>query len=246
MALSRRNFLTLAGAGAATFALASLLRNYYVRATTGQSLLAKGFGELIPDPNGILDLPKGFQYRILSQTGKLMSDGNPVPTSHDGMAAFPGKNGATILVRNHELDPGQTPAVMTENTNKYDRRSSGGTTTLIVDKDRQTIKEFVSLAGTNRNCSGGATPWGSWISCEEDDLAPQFYDLSNSATESIKHGYNFEVFANGKIADPFLLSQWDVFDTKRSQSIQKRAIFIKPKIEKIAVFIAFVLSKMVT
>ncbi|AFY76531.1 putative phosphatase [Pleurocapsa sp. PCC 7327] len=206
MALSRRNFLTLAGAGAATFALASLLRNYYVRATTGQSLLAKGFGELIPDPNGILDLPKRFQYRILSQTGKLMSDNNPVPTSHDGMAAFPGKNGATILVRNHELSPGQTPAVMAANTNKYyDRRSSGGTTTLIVDKDRQTIEEFVSLAGTNRNCSGGSTPWGSWISCEEDDLAPQSSDLSHLTTESIKHGYNFEVFADGKISPPLPL-----------------------------------------
>ena len=25
----------------------------------------------------------------------------------------------------------------------------------------------MSLIGTEYNCSGGATPWGSWLSCEE-------------------------------------------------------------------------------
>lgn len=32
-----------------------------------------------------------------------MSDGFLVPGAADGMAAFPGPNGKTILVRNHEL-----------------------------------------------------------------------------------------------------------------------------------------------
>ena len=28
-------------------------------------------------------------------------------------------------------------------------------------------REFLSLAGTVRNCAGGPTPWNTWISCEE-------------------------------------------------------------------------------
>ena len=101
-----------------------------------------------------------------------MSDGNPVPKNHDGMAAFSGPKSTIILVRNHELSPNQTPGAIAPDSKKYDRFCQGGTTTLIVDRDRQLIKDFVSLAGTNRNCAGGSTPWGSWISCEENTSTP--------------------------------------------------------------------------
>ena len=47
-------------------------------------------GELRSDPRGILDLPPGFQYRVVSRAGDLMSDGLRVPAAHDGMAAFDG------------------------------------------------------------------------------------------------------------------------------------------------------------
>lgn len=202
MVLSRRKFLTLAGAGVASFSLASLLKNYYARASTGQSIFSQGFGNLVPDPNGILDLPKGFRYGIVSQTGNRMSDGNLVPTCHDGMAAFMGKNGTTILIRNHELSPGQAPSVMAAKSQKYDPLSDGGTTTLIIDRDRKLLKEFVSLAGTNRNCAGGITPWNSWISCEEDVSTPENFYERDPRMVSLKHGYNFEVFAFNKIANP--------------------------------------------
>jgi len=55
------------------------------------------------DPNGLLDLPTGFQYRAFSRTGEIMSDGTSVPGAHDGMVAFAGARNTTILVRNHEL-----------------------------------------------------------------------------------------------------------------------------------------------
>lgn len=61
------------------------------------------YGELKPDPNGIIDLPEHFTYHIFSRTGEPMSDGLRVPVAHDGMAVFTDPNGKTILVRNHEM-----------------------------------------------------------------------------------------------------------------------------------------------
>ena len=63
----------------------------------------KGYGPLIKDPNGILDLPKGFSYTIFSKYNEPMDDGLLVPAAHDGMAVFNGSNGNLIIIRNHEL-----------------------------------------------------------------------------------------------------------------------------------------------
>ncbi len=51
-----------------------------------------GYGPLVPDPHGLLDLPKGFRYTVLSREGdRLRSGEGPVPSNHDGMAAFAGR-----------------------------------------------------------------------------------------------------------------------------------------------------------
>lgn len=207
MTLSRRDFFVLAGVSSAGILLASSLKNLYAQAISGKSVFGKGFGELIADPNGILDLPGGFQYKVISRTETRMSDGTIVPDHYDGMAAFSGANGTTILVRNHELNPDSTSTIVASEDKKYDKLSKGGTTTLIIDSDRNLIKEFVSLAGTNRNCAGGSTPWGSWISCEEDVAS--------------KHGYNFEVPANGGLAKPVPLVAMGRF--------RHEAIAVEPK-----------------
>src|SRR5688500_18080782 len=100
--VTRRTFLGAAGGGAAALVLgrSSLL----APAALAQSR-ALGYGDLVPDPGGVLDLPSGFQYRIISEEGTNLSDGRPVPGDHDGMAAFSGPGNTTILVRNHELRP---------------------------------------------------------------------------------------------------------------------------------------------
>jgi secreted PhoX family phosphatase len=204
MALSRRKFLTLAGTSAAGAMLMSPLQALFARVAQGQPFMGGGFGPLQPDPNGLLDLPPGFQYRAFSRTGDIMSDGNPVPGDHDGMAAFPGPRGTTILVRNHELSPDETDefGVAAPEDMKFDPVGLGGTTTLIVAPNRQLIQHYGSLAGTYRNCSGGPTPWGSWVSCEENTSTPAGNSPGDPNNVTVKHGYNFEVPSRGGMAPP--------------------------------------------
>jgi len=161
------------------------------------------YGALVPDPAGILDLPHGFSYTIISEAGQTMSDGLRVPGHADGMAAFSGKDGKIILIRNHELTHKENhiSAFHGVKNPKFDATCAhamrqngkipvpGGTTTIVYDPEKRTLeKEFLSLAGTDNNCAGGAMPWGSWITCEEtaDLNLPEFKD----------HGYCFEVMAD--------------------------------------------------
>jgi secreted PhoX family phosphatase len=114
-----------------------------------------------------------------------MSDGFPTPGAHDGMAAFPLPNGNVRLIRNHELGGREPGAPLA--TPAYDERTAGGTTSLEIDPaSRAVVRDFVSLSGTHRNCAGGPTPWGSWLSCEESVA-------ERAGGTSPVHGYIFEV-----------------------------------------------------
>jgi uncharacterized protein len=176
-------------------------------ATGMGNLSAKGYGPLKADPNGAIRLPEGFSYQVISKAGETMDDGHIVPGGHDGMAAFNGPNGLTLIVRNHEMSPTSRKASPFANSKAQatlgsdamydaghgDTLCLGGTSTLVYDTRTQELKRhYLSLTGTIRNCSGGPTPWGSWVTCEE---------TMAKADENLRkdHGYNFEVPANAEI-----------------------------------------------
>jgi secreted PhoX family phosphatase len=206
MSVGRRAFLSVAAAGAGFYGL----RRFLKRPEAGVSAR---YGRLKADPLGFLRLPEGFRCAPLSATGDAMNDGLRVPGGHDGMAAFAGPGGRTILVRNHELDgrqaklgpfgPKNEKIGLIPKERFYDFGSGrvpgqGGTTTLVLDPSGTRVeRQFLSLAGTWRNCAGGPTPWGSWLTCEEE------VRVAGGGLER-DHGYVFEVPASDAIglADP--------------------------------------------
>ena len=164
--VSRRSFVARGGLVAGGAALLGPLAACGGK-TPAPPATAAGYGALVDDPAGVLALPRGFRYRVVSRTGTTMRDGRTVPADPDGMAAFPGPRGTTILMRNHELHDDEGPAVEGRNPHRGD--APGGTTAVVVDARRRKVDEYVTSSGTRDNCAGGATPWGTWLTCEEDE-----------------------------------------------------------------------------
>jgi secreted PhoX family phosphatase len=196
MRFSRRALLRNSSAVALGFA--------GLRTLSGCATLTPGEAELKEERNRQpFALPPGFSQQVISRFGQMMDDGLRTPGNADGMAAFPGPDGKVILVRNHELEVGNKKQGPFGDENKllklidlkrmYDagfenkNPSLGGTTTILYNPaSRRAELVFMSLAGTTRNCAGGPTPWGTWITCEESVVMPD--------GETVKeHGYNFEV-----------------------------------------------------
>ncbi len=226
MHFDRRRLLA---AAPVALAFSGLARHAAAAQTAGEETYVNevhGYGPLIPDPNRLLDLPEGFTYQVISQSGDTMDDGLFVPGQPDGMGCFDLGGGKVALVRNHELKgssalhrnlgPGgfhQERIGLLDPARGYDtykdgRALPGGTTTLVYDLNaRRTVSQHLSLAGTSTNCCGGHTPWGSWLTCEETVETPADADVTR------EHGYVFEVPAAATgLVDPVPLKAMGRFD----------------------------------
>ncbi|MEU6684849.1 alkaline phosphatase PhoX [Streptomyces sp. NPDC046832] len=203
MSLTRRDFarnsaitgagVALAGSvGALATAPNALASDDTVSAADGaaDARHGVGYGPLVADPEGILALPAGFTYEVVTYSGRTkLESGEFTPSNHDGTAAFDGPRGTTLLVNNHELKGPRAkwehPVPLTEGL-VYDPAAAGGCTVVEVRPDGR-VAEWVGIAGTSTNCAGGRTPWGTWLTCEENS------DKAGVNGMTKDHGYVFEV-----------------------------------------------------
>jgi secreted PhoX family phosphatase len=179
--MERRTFLraSVIGAGVTAFTGSLWGQAFAAPAQKGTS----PYGSLLSaDANGI-QLPSGFTSRVVARSRQVISGtGYTWHDAPDGGACFADGSG-WIYVSNSEIS------------------GSGGASAIRFGSSGTVTSAYRILADTNRNCAGGATPWHTWLSCEEVDTGYvwETYPFGGTAVRRAAMGrFNHEAAA----ADP--------------------------------------------
>jgi Bacterial protein of unknown function (DUF839) len=143
-----------------------------------------------------LRLATGLSVRQIARSGEKVIFGSmlanqsmsslPFHVEPDGAAVVATTDGGWIYVSNCESSLG-----------KY----KGGVYALAFDSDGEIKDYYTLLVNTTRNCNGGLTPWGTWVSCEETahgqcwQVDPLGLTEPEPTAIAEPEGGNFEAFA---------------------------------------------------
>lgn len=158
--MDRRTLLRSAVAGTGAVVLSGSLWRQAVAA--GPTVGSPEVGAAVPGPSRYgplaaanadgMRLPPGFTSRVVARSGQVVPGSSYVwHAAPDGGACFPDAGGGWTYVSNSEL------------------LTSGGAGALRFSATGAVVGAGRILSGTRANCSGGGTPWHTWLSCEEVD-----------------------------------------------------------------------------
>ncbi|MBT8120834.1 MAG: PhoX family protein [Gammaproteobacteria bacterium] len=146
--LNKRRFLKHGLCGLSVYGAGAVWSNTLIGGCSSQQSNVL----LGPDENDVR-LPAGFRSRIIARSSQPVIPGQSYlwHAAPDGGACFSRDSGGWLYVSNSEVEP------------------NGGVGAIVFDASGEVIDAYSILENTRRNCAGGATPWGSWLSCEEVD-----------------------------------------------------------------------------
>ena len=150
MTVNRREFIGRGAAGAAaiTFGPAFIKEALAAPARAG----ASPYGALAAADANTVALPAGFTSRVIARSNLPVGPSTyMLPIFPDGQATYRTADGGWVLVTNSE---------------SLSQLGAGASGTRF-GPDGSIKSAYRILGGTDVNCAGGPTPWGTWLSGEE-------------------------------------------------------------------------------
>ncbi|GGS23999.1 hypothetical protein GCM10010252_73980 [Streptomyces aureoverticillatus] len=181
--MERRTFLRGAVVGTSAAAFGGTLMHGAAYADPAQNGPGP-YGALgSADANGI-QLPNGFTSRVLARSGQVVPGTSYTwHNAPDGGACFADGAG-WIYVSNSEINPG------------------GGASALMFNSSGTITGARRILSGTRQNCAGGATPWNTWLSCEEVSLGYVYETDPRGVTAAVRRDAMGRFKHEAAAADP--------------------------------------------
>eukprot|EP00980_Cylindrotheca_fusiformis_P006182 scaffold1323_cov113-Cylindrotheca_fusiformis.AAC.9 len=151
-------------------------------------------GKLKTDKFG-LSLSDGLDAKIIAFADEKITFGRDGKQSKDRFHKLP-DSGATF---EDDREDNRGGWIYVSNSNLPDKK--GGVGALTFDREGNIIDYEIILKKTSKNCGGGETPWGTWISCEENGDRGRIFQVDAKGQQKAqeisigRNGGNWNSFA---------------------------------------------------